>query len=108
MAKPKKRVRLAGRSVGSEIIEGLKNAIAFANGDIRGARVHRVYTPAPVDVASVRHKLSMSQGEFAAQFGIRPATLRNWEQGRRQPEGPALVLLNIIAREPEAVRRALC
>ena len=61
----------------------------------------------PVDVTSVRHKLSMTQGEFAAQFGISPATLRNWEQGRRQPEGPALVLLNIIAREPEAVRRAL-
>jgi putative transcriptional regulator len=107
MAKTKKRVRRATASVGSEIIEGLKNAIAFASGDARGARAHRVHVPAPVDVASVRQKLGMSQGEFAAQFGISPATLRNWEQGRRQPEGPALVLLNIIAREPEAVQRAL-
>ncbi|MBI3695349.1 MAG: helix-turn-helix domain-containing protein [Acidobacteria bacterium] len=49
----------------------------------------------------------MSQGAFAARFGISPATLRNWEQGRRLPEGPARVLLAIIDREPEAVQRAL-
>jgi len=49
----------------------------------------------------------MSQEEFATQFGISPATLRNWEQGRRHPEGPARVLLNIIEREPAAVQRAL-
>jgi putative transcriptional regulator len=49
----------------------------------------------------------MSQDEFAAQFGISPATVRNWEQGRRQPEGPARVLLNIIEREPDVVKRAL-
>jgi putative transcriptional regulator len=49
----------------------------------------------------------MSQGDFAARFGISPATLRNWEQGRRQPEGPARVLLAIIDREPQAVQRAL-
>lgn len=49
----------------------------------------------------------MSQDQFGAQFGISAATVRNWEQGRRQPEGPARVLLTIIAREPDAVRRAL-
>jgi putative transcriptional regulator len=47
------------------------------------------------------------QTEFAAWFGISPGTLRNWEQDRRVPEGPARVLLRVIERDPEAVRRAL-
>ena len=49
----------------------------------------------------------MSQNAFADQFGISPATLRNWEQGRRQPDGLARVLLTIIDREPAAVQRVL-
>jgi len=106
MGKAKRTRRNAG-SVGSEIIQGLQNAIAYAKGQNRKVRVHVVRVPGPVDVRKVRRRLGMSQGEFAAQFGINPATLRNWEQGRRQPEGPARVLLNIIAREPKAVQRAL-
>jgi len=94
-------------SVGADIIQALENAVAFAKGQNRGARVHVVRVPAAVNVSRVRRKLGMSQGDFAARFGIKPATLRNWEQGRRQPEGPARVLLAIIDREPEAVQRAL-
>ena len=45
--------------------------------------------------------------QFAAWFGISPSTLRNWEQGRRVPEGPARVLLQVIERNPDAVSRAL-
>ena len=102
--------KMTGRrtaSVGSEIIQGLQNAIAYAKGQNRNVRVHVVRVPGNVNVRKVRQKLGMSQGEFAAQFGISPATLRNWEQGRRQPEGPARLLLNIIEREPDAVQRAL-
>ena len=51
--------------------------------------------------------LGLSQTEFAAWFGLSPGTLRNWEQGRRVPEGPARVLLRVIERDPEAVRRAI-
>ena len=61
----------------------------------------------PVDIAATRRRLGLSQTEFAAWFGISPGTLRNWEQGRRVPEGPARVLLRVIERDPEAVRRAL-
>jgi putative transcriptional regulator len=61
----------------------------------------------PADIAAIRHRLGLSQTEFARWFGISPGTLRNWEQGRRVPEGPARVLLKVIEREPEAVRRAL-
>ena len=49
----------------------------------------------------------MSQPEFAATFGISLGTLRHWEQGDRIPHGPALILLNVIAKEPKAVLRAL-
>ena len=63
--------------------------------------------PAKVDVRAVREKLHLSQSEFAARFGFTAAAVRQWEQGRRQPHGPARVLLTIIAREPKAVRRAL-
>lgn len=107
MAKTRTTTRPKTGSVGSEIILGLQNAIAYAKGQNRNVRAHLVRAPGPVNVRKVRQKLGMSQGEFAAQFGINPATLRNWEQGRRQPEGPARMLLNIIEREPEAVHRAL-
>ena len=61
----------------------------------------------PNDIAATRRRLGLSHTEFAAWFGISPGTLRNWEQGRRVPEGPARVLLRVIERDPEAVRRAI-
>lgn len=63
--------------------------------------------PAKVDVRNIREKLKLSQSEFADRFGFTAAAIRQWEQGRRQPNGPARILLTIIDREPNAVRRAL-
>lgn len=60
-----------------------------------------------VDVAAVRLRLGMTQTQFARRFGFSVATLRHWELGDRQPRGPAMVLLNIIARNPKAVLRIL-
>ena|ERR1700722_13870485 len=94
-------------SVGSEIIEAMQNAVAYAKGDHGMGRAHAVLVPPRIDVKQVRHKLGLSQNDFAEKFGIKTATLRNWEQGRRQPEGPARVLLTIIDREPAAVQRVL-
>ena len=62
---------------------------------------------ADVKPALVRKKLHMSQAAFAKLFGLSVSTVRDWEQGRRKPEGPARVLLQVIDREPQAVRRAL-
>jgi putative transcriptional regulator len=73
---------------------------------IEGGRV-AVVPPATVDVRAIREKLKLSQSEFAARFGFTAAAVRQWEQGRRHPHGPARVLLTIIDREPNAVRRAL-
>ena len=56
-----------------------------------------------IDVRKLREKLKLSQNEFAARFGFSAAVLRNWEQGRNRPAGPARILLAVIARHPEAV-----
>ena len=60
-----------------------------------------------VPVGEIRRKLGMSQEQFASTFKISVGTLRHWERGARQPEGPARTLLTVIEREPEAVKRAL-
>ncbi len=61
----------------------------------------------PTDVQAVRVKFGASQTEFALMIGVSVATLRNWEQGRRTPDGPALALLRVAARNPKAVIQAL-
>ena len=73
----------------------------------RGAKASRAFTFAPADVKAIRSKLGKSQSEFALMIGVSVATLRNWEQGRRTPEGPALALLRVASAEPKAVTRAL-
>lgn len=59
------------------------------------------------DVAALRRRLKLSQAEFASRFGFSVATVRNWEQGRVLADGPARVLLAVIANEPQVVIRAL-
>jgi putative transcriptional regulator len=82
---------------------GLEEAIEHAS----GKKKLKVHKPAPVDVKEVRHKIGMSQPEFAATFGISLGTLRHWERGDRSPHGPALILLHVITKEPKAVLRAI-
>ena len=71
------------------------------------AKPSRVTTFRPADVKAVRAKLGQSQTDFALMIGVSVATLRNWEQGRRTPDGPALALLRVAARNPSAVAEAL-
>jgi putative transcriptional regulator len=59
------------------------------------------------NVVALRARFRLSQAKFAALLGISTATLRNWEQGRRVPEGPARVLLRVAARHPDAVLSAV-
>src|SRR5437660_7577799 len=96
----------AKRSVGQEVITSLREAIAWAGGEDVPVRVTAVKVPT-IDVRAVRRRLGLSQAEFAAKFGFQAATLKNWEQGRTRPDGPARVLLDVIARHPEAVEDAL-
>ena len=59
------------------------------------------------DVVALRAFVGLTQVDFAKALGISVHTLRNWEQGRRSPEGPALALLRIAARHPRIVRENL-
>jgi putative transcriptional regulator len=88
------------------IAAGIADATAYLKGNKTKGKAHEVDT-STVDIAAARKKLGMSQDTFAHTFGISAGTLKNWEQGRRSPEGPARVLLKVIDREPEAVQRAL-
>ena len=86
------------------IKQGLQEAIAHARGDTDAVRIYR---PQPVDVKALRTRVAMTQEQFAARFGFSVATLRHWERGDRSPQGPALVLLNVIDKNPAAVLTAL-
>lgn len=103
---PSRKRGAAKLSVGQEVITSLKEAIAWAQGETVPARVTKVEVPT-TDVKAVRRKLRLSQSQFATKFGFQPATLKNWEQGRTRPDGPARILLAVIAHHPEAVEDAL-
>jgi putative transcriptional regulator len=110
-SKPKaKRRAQKSTAAGRALLASLNQALAYARGEhVPGIRVTyvQVNRPAPINVRAVRQDLGLSQTMFAARFGFTPATIRNWEQGRTQPDGPARVLLTVIAHHPEAVEDAL-
>jgi putative transcriptional regulator len=73
----------------------------------KSMRPSRVMTFKAADIRGIRDSLGKSQTEFAMMIGVSVATLRNWEQGRRVPDGPAQALLRVAAQNPEAVADAL-
>ena len=78
----------------------------FVAGKKTGAVVHRVI-PSRTDAREARHKLGLSQREFAAVIGTGVGTVRKWELGTRRPSGAARTLIEVIKNEPKAVRRAI-
>lgn len=94
-------------AAGRSILAGLQDALAYAHGDTTRGQTHTVQVPATIDVKAIRHRLGLTQVAFAQRYGFALSSIQNWEQGRRQPEGPARVLLRVIDHEPDAVHRAL-
>lgn len=88
----------------NELIDSVREAGRILRGE---AKPSREFTFTPEDVRAIRDKLRKSQDEFALMIGVSVSTLRNWEQGRRHPHGPARALLKIAAEDPKAVERAL-
>jgi len=86
------------RDVWQETLEGVK-AIKSGKGKRRV-----VMLP---DVQAIRESMGLSQSAFAAMLGVSPRTLQDWEQGRRKPCGPALSLLKVAAKRPDAIREAI-
>lgn len=72
---------------------------------LRGGKA-RLVVPSP-DVAEIRKALGMSQSEFAATYLLQVSTVRNWEQGRNLPDGPAALYLQLIRNRPREIRKAL-
>jgi putative transcriptional regulator len=84
----------------NDLEASVQEMVGILRGQVQASRVTVVDSP---DVKQIRDDYHLSQGEFAAMLGISVKTLRNWEQGRRSPEGPARVLLRVAARHPQAV-----
>jgi putative transcriptional regulator len=78
----------------------------FVAGKKTGAVVHRIF-PSHTDARDARHKLGLSQREFASLVGTAVGTVRKWELGTRRPSGAARTLIEVIKNEPKAVRRAI-
>lgn len=91
------------RDIGKEIIAGLEEIKAWKRGEKR-LRATTIDLPCASDVATVRKHLGLSQEQFATFMGVSVATLRNWEQKRREPRGAARSLLLVAAKQPCAVR----
>ncbi len=88
------------------IKQGLEEARAFSKGEQADSVVHEISLP-EINVSEIRAQTGLSQAEFARSIGVAKGTLLNWEQGRRTPNGPAQVLLALIARKPSVVQELL-
>ena len=87
-----------------KLLESVQQAGDIAAGRRRASRAFKV---ASTDIKSLRTQTRLSQPDFAALLGVEVSTLRNWEQGRREPTGPAKALLRAIRNDPKNVLRAL-
>ena len=96
---------MAKRNLARELIEGIEEIRAWKRGAVK-LKSTTVELPRAADVRQIRKALGYSQEEFAALMGVSVGTLRNWEQARREPHGPARSLLLVAATNPAAVRGA--
>lgn len=87
-----------------QLLASVKEAGRIKRGEQEPARKFEVKAE---DVKAIRAKLNKSQSEFALMIGVSVSTLQNWEQGRRQPEGPARALLKVASVNPRAVAAVL-
>ena len=89
---------MSERNIGLEILEGIREIKAYKAGKI-DLKTRVLKSPSSAKV--IRSKLDLSQSAFAALMGVSPRTIQDWEQGRRQPKGPAKTLLRIAEQHPE-------
>jgi putative transcriptional regulator len=95
------------RNIGDEILQGMEDAISYVRGKKTSAVVHKVEIPDEIDVRLIRENLHLSRQAFADRFGFSSRTLQHWEQGDRNPQGSAKVLLLLLQREPAIIESIL-
>ena len=88
----------------ANLVESVKQAGQIKRGELEPGRRFEF---SPIDIKAIREQFQKSQREFAYMIGVSVGTLQNWEQGRRNPEGPARALLRVAAKNPQAVIEAL-
>ncbi|CAO1669610.1 helix-turn-helix domain-containing protein [Salinicola sp. NYA28a] len=86
------------RNIGAEILDGIQEIKQFKKGKL-ALRKQELSEPSPPKM--IRLKLKLSQSAFAGLMGVSVRTLQDWEQGRREPQGPAVALLRIAEQHPE-------
>lgn len=89
----------------AELVASVKEGGSILRGEKKPARTIHFDS---LDIKKIREGYQLTQAQFAAMLGISLSTLQNWEQGRRIPEGPAMVLLRVAQKHPEAVLDAVC
>ena len=89
---------MTDRDLGAEILAGLEEIQSFKKGE---KKLKTTKLSAPSSPHVIRARLNMSQAAFAAMLGVSKRTLQDWEQGRREPQGPAIALLRIAEQHPE-------
>lgn len=87
-----------------ELVSSVKEAGAIYRDEKTAARR---FSFSPLDVKTIREKTGLTQARFAIIMGVSVRTLQNWEQGHRTPQGPAVSLLRIVEKDPEAALKAL-
>ena len=92
------------KSAFNKIMQGLKEAYAYENGEREG---YKITVPTTVDVKSIRKQVKMTQAAFSDSFGFSLDAVKHWEGGRRTPEVPARAYLTVIQHNPAAVLKAL-
>ncbi len=107
---PKKQQAARHTAAGRRLIKSVNQAIAWSKKEkdpiVQVTAMSGDRAPL-VDVKLLRERLALSQSQFASRFGFTLATVKNWEQGRTRPDGPAKTLLAVIAHNPRAVDAAL-
>ncbi len=86
-----------------ELLQSVREAGEIIRGEKAPSREFRMEPPDPETIKDIREIYGLTQEKFSALLGISVGTLRNWEQGRRKPRGPARILLEVAAKHPEAV-----
>jgi putative transcriptional regulator len=87
-----------------QLIASLGEVLALTDDEDLGGGLR---LPSAIDVAAIRNKTDLTQAAFALRIGVPVGTIRNWEQGRRAPQGPARVLLALLDRNPRIVEETL-
>ena len=89
-----------------EIKSGLQDAVAWQKGDHTKGMAHFVKS-LDIDVKAIREKLNVTQEAFCSMYGVSLSTLKKWETGAREPEGPTKAYLYLISQKPSVVKKVL-